>query len=111
VRRFSMITNENNEMAKRHIRVSITNLSAIKRGENPEDGFYGNRNDGYATTADWGYEDLDLREDAEKIQLYMTSNVLTFNNNKYYRVVRRIFQPNRPVTLYIDVEETSKSEI
>ncbi len=102
-----MFTEESNEAVKKYIRVQITNLSSEKLDEGLNQG----RNDGYESTVDWGYEDLDLREDAEKIQLYMSNDFLTLNNNKYYKVVKRIFQPNRPVMLCIDVEEINQKDM
>ena len=63
------------------------------------------RNDEYKTTADAGYEDLDLKADAMKIQLYFQSDIIEFNNGRRYKVVSKRFQPCRPVTLTIDVEE------
>lgn len=92
---------ESNEIAKKCIRVHINNVNSEKLN----DGLNSNRSDEYKSTVDWGYEDLDLREDATKIQLYMNCDILTLNNDKEYRVIKRVFQPNRPVMLWIDVEE------
>ena len=93
---------ESNKIAQKHIRVHINNISRTK----PDEGLNQGRQDGYECTVDYGYEDLDLREDATKIYLYMQCDVLTLNNNKKYKVVKRVFQPNRPVMLWLDVEET-----
>lgn len=93
--------NESNEIARKNIRIHINNTSAI----GPDEGLNQHRHDGYESTVDWGYEDLDLQKDFAKIQLYLTCDFLTLNNNKNYHVIKRTFQPNRPVMLWIDVEE------
>lgn len=92
---------ESNEIAKRSIRVQINNVNAARLDE----GLNQKRNDEYVTTIDFGYEDLDMREDQMKIQMYMNCDILTLNNDKEYRVTKRVFQPNRPVMLWLDVEE------
>lgn len=92
---------ESNEIAKRSIRVQINNVNAVRLDE----GLNQKRNDEYVTTVDFGYEDLDMREDQMKIQMYMNCDILTLNNDKEYRVTKRVFQPNRPVMLWLDVEE------
>ena len=37
------------------------------------------RNDGYETKIDAGFEDLDLQKDAAKIMLYMQNDIISFN--------------------------------
>jgi len=100
-----MISKESQEMVKQYIRVNIDNLTAKKLGKRLDERFNEARDDEYVTIVDSGFEDLDLREDATKIQLYMNCDILTLNNGKYYKVIKRIFQPNRPVMLHIEVEE------
>ncbi len=89
------------EQLKEHIRVHINNLSAPRK----DMGLNENRRDRFKTTVDYGLEDLNPKEDLAKIYMYMQSPILTLNNDKYYKVVRRVFQPCIPVMLIIDVEE------
>lgn len=96
-----MINSESDEIAKRYIRICIEDVNTSKLAE----GLNQERNDGYESTVDFGYEDLDMKEDQMKIQLYMNCDIITLNNNKEYRVIKRVFQPNRPVMLCLDVEE------
>lgn len=64
------------------------------------------RHDGWETDLDiGGYEDLLLKEDIVKLQMYLHTDYFTFNTNKEYRVVKRFFQPCIPVMLCIELEE------
>ena len=64
---------------------------------------------GYETTVDNGYEDLNLREDATKIELYLKSDYITLEDNNEYEVTKRIFQPNRPVMLCLYLKKIAKT--
>ena len=66
------------------------------------------RKDEYRTDIDAGYENLDLREDIAKIMLYMQNDIICFNNGRKYKVIKREFQPCRPVMFYLYVEEILK---
>ena len=64
-----------------------------------------NRTDGYSTSIDAGFEDLLLKEDCAKIDLYRTSKYINLYNNKTYEVIKREFMPCIPVTLYLYLKE------
>ncbi|AIY80659.1 hypothetical protein ACTFIN_01615 [Clostridium cagae] len=61
--------------------------------------------DNSTTIETCGYEDLLLKEDGNKINLYQTSKYLTFYNNKTYEVIKREFMPCVPVCLYLYLKE------
>lgn len=63
------------------------------------------RNDEYKSTVEDGYEDLLLREDGNKLNLYQTSRYISFNDNITYEVVKREFMPCVPVCLYLYLKE------
>lgn len=90
-----------NEIEKKYLRVFLS----LPDGENVMDHFDFNRNDAYTTNADAGYEDLDLQKDIGKIMLYMQNDILRYNNGRKYKVLGREFQPCRPTTLFLTVEE------
>lgn len=87
------------ESAKKHIRVIMLN----EKGKNTI-GY--ERNDKYETMIDnEAQEDLLLREDIAKINLYQTSKYITLYNGKTYEVIRREFMPCIPVTLTLYLKE------
>jgi len=63
------------------------------------------RRDEFVTTVDSGFEDLSLKEDAVKINLYQNSEFILLWDQKTYKVVKRVFMPCRPVTLYLSLKE------
>lgn len=63
------------------------------------------RNDEYKSTVEDGYEDLLLREDGNKLNLYQTSKYISFNDDIIYEVVKREFMPCVPVCLYLYLKE------
>ncbi|KOA19341.1 hypothetical protein CLHOM_24470 [Clostridium homopropionicum DSM 5847] len=63
------------------------------------------RKDGYRTTVEDGYEDLNLIEDSIKISLYQTAEHIELYNNKKYKVINRSFMPCCPVCLYLTLKE------
>lgn len=63
------------------------------------------RNDKYTTTIDSGYEDLNLREDTAKIDLYKACDYIDLWHNKSFKIVKRIFMPCVPVSLYLFLKE------
>ena len=52
-----------------------------------------------------GYEDLDMREDAVKISLYQNAEYIELGDDKTYKVVKKVFMPCRPVSLYLYLKE------
>lgn len=90
-----------NEIAKTYIRVFL----ALPSGERLDENFDFNRDDEYRSDIDAGYEDLNLKEDMAKLMLYMQNDTLLFNNGRKYKVIKREFQPCRPVMLCLTVEE------
>lgn len=83
---------------KEYIRVILLNEDG-----NPLD--LKQREDEYATNIDSGFEDLLLKEDSTKLNLYMTSDKLLLWHNKTYKVISREFMPCRPVSLYLLLKE------
>lgn len=63
------------------------------------------RDDEYTTNIDSGFEDLDLKEDATKINLYQTCEYIELWHDKKFKVVKRSFMPCVPVCLYLFLEE------
>lgn len=60
----------------------------------------------YETTIETcGYEDLSLKEDGNKLNLYQNSKYLSFCDNRVYEVVKREFTPCVPVCLYLYLKE------
>lgn len=95
------------ESKKKYIRIFLNEICDNERGF--KDLKY-DRNDEYATYLNTGgYEDLDLREDATKIQLYLNCNTITMMNNQTYEVVKREFMPCIPVCLYLYLRLCFKS--
>lgn len=90
-----------NEIAKTYLRVLLISNDEKSIFEN----FDINRNDGYKSDIDAGYEDLNLKEDMAKLMLYMLNDTILFNNGKVYKVIKREFQPCRPVLLCLTVEQ------
>ena len=93
------------QSVKQHIRIFLD----INDGKSEMEHFDYQRNDGYKTSIDAGFEDLDLQKDSAKIMLYMQNNIITFNNGKKYQITKREFQPCLPVMLILHVEEIKKS--
>ena len=89
------------QSVKQHIRIFLD----INDGKSEMEHFDYQRNDGYKTSIDAGFEDLDLQKDSAKIMLYMENNIITFNNGKIYQITKREFQPCIPVMLILHVEE------
>ena len=52
-----------------------------------------------------GYEDLDFKEDRDKIEMYKSIEKLSFTNNKKYKVIDRDFKPSYPAILTLFLEE------
>lgn len=63
------------------------------------------RTDKYETTVDFGQEDLDLKEDAMKINLYNTAEYIELWHNKKFKVIKRTLMPCCPVCLYLTLKE------
>lgn len=55
-----------------------------------------------------GWEDLDLREDSYKIEMYKTIDRISFVNGRNYKVIDRQFKPDYPVMLTLYLEEIRK---
>lgn len=88
-------------MEKNYIRIQLINVNESNLAKS----FNAERGDKYKTDIDSGFEDLNLKDDIGKLQLYLQSELLTLNNGKYYKVIERIFQPSKPCMLIIKVEE------
>lgn len=89
------------ESVKEFIQVFLKTTDGKQQSEH----FDYSRNDQYTTFIDKGIENLSLRKDVTKIMLYMQNDIITFNNGKSYKVVKREFQPCVPVMLILYVEE------
>ena len=81
------------------------NLSKSKKYETIEDLHKDNPFDSNVTN---GWEDLDLRKDSYKIEMYKTIDKLSFINDKKYRIIDRDFKPDYPVMLTLYLEEIRK---
>ncbi|MBQ8116762.1 MAG: hypothetical protein IJ147_01665 [Lachnospiraceae bacterium] len=92
-------------MSKKDAKTSIQIFLKTIDGKSERDHFDCNRADGFKTNIDAGYEYLNLHEDSVKIALYKDCDVICFNNERKYKVVKREFQPCIPVTLYLYLEE------
>lgn len=92
------IMSNNCEIVKQNIRVVLLNEKGNPLKLQPRDGQD-------ASTVDSGYEDLDLREDQEKIHLYQTTEHLDLWNDKKFKVIKRSFMPCRPVALFLYLQE------
>jgi hypothetical protein len=64
-----------------------------------------NRDDKYETTVEWGYEDLNLKTDSTKINLYNTAEYIELWGNRRFKVIKRTLMPCCPVCLYLTLEE------
>lgn len=69
-----------------------------------------NRKDEYETTVEWGFEDLNLKTDSTKINLYNTAEYIELWGDKRFRVVKRTLMPCCPVCLYLTLEEEIKEK-
>lgn len=86
-----------NESNKKYIRVIFYDEEGKQ--------IHKNRNDEYKSTVEDGYEDLLLREDGNKLNLYQTSKYMSFNDDSTYEIVKREFMPCVPVCLYLYLKE------
>ena len=85
-------------MEKEFIRIFLRDIN-----DNP---IICNRKDEYTTTIDkFSYEDLNMKEDKGKLDLYLKVDYIELYNGKSYKVTKRSFMPTRPVSLYITLEE------
>ena len=90
------------------VRQCIRIFLSLNDGKSEMEHFDYQRNDGYETKIDAGFENLDLQKDAAKIMLYMQNDIIRFNNGREYRITKREFQPCVPVMLILHVEEIKK---
>ena len=90
------------------VRQCIRIFLSLNDGKSEMAHFDYQRNDGYQTKIDSGFEDLDLQKDAAKIMLYMQNDIISFNNGRKYQITKREFQPCVPVMLILHVEEIKK---
>lgn len=91
---------DNKKNSKKIIRIHMVNLDSDEILA-----FNSRREDGYKTCIDNGFEDLDMVDDMMRIQMYKDIDVITLNNNKYYKVIHRVFQPCVPQMLILYVKE------
>ena len=89
------------EAVKNDIRIYLEPID----GKSQKDHFDYYRDTEYKTNIDFGYENLDLHEDAIKIMMYMQNDIIKFSNGRKYKVHKREFQPCVPVMLILYVEE------